>query len=322
MKKFLKRINLQIAILLISFVTLFCLGAYLYSQAGNLLKITNIDIKFILSIAALYFLHFIFLGLTHKLPLKKHGIELSFKDWFGLCSASEFLNLVFPAKGGTALRMIFLKRNYQLSMRSFLSMNFAVIVSAFTVFGLLGALYIRFNIIKPSLVFIMLESIFWAMSISGILLIIANETLSKIFNFQRKINPKLYLKDISLILKTTLLYFAIFSLYPLKIFLTFKSVGISINFLDSFEISLAIILISIFQVIPGNIGIKEILTAYLASQYGISFEMALLASLIDRAIMFLFLFPIGTYFYWTIILNKSIRKNFLEAYEAFNSNKI
>lgn len=306
----------------ISIMTLFSLGAYLYSQAGNLLKVTNIDFKFILSITALYFLHLIFLGLTHKLPLKKHNIDLSFKDWFGLCSASEFLNLVIPAKGGTALRMIFLKRNYQLSMRSFLSMNFAVIVSAFTFFGFFGAFYIRLNIGKPSLVFIMLESIFWAMSISGILLIVASETLSKIFNFQRKINPKFYLKDISLILKTTILYFAIFSLYPLKIFLTFKSIGISINFLDSFEISLAIILISIFQVIPGNIGIKEILTAYLASQYGINFEMALLASLIDRAIMFLFLFPIGTYYYWTIILNKSIRKNVLEAYDSFISNKI
>lgn len=299
--------------MLISLVTFCSLIIYLLFHGSNLLKITSIDLKYIIAIAALYFLHFIFLGLTHNLPLKKHSINLTFKDWFGLCIAGEFLNLIIPAKGGTALRMIYLKKTYQLSMRQFLSMGFAIVVSAFTLLGFLGACYVRLYIIKPNLVFTFLESIFWAMSISGILLILANETLSKIFHFQRKINPKIYLKDFSLISKTTFLYFALFSLYPLKIFLTFKAVGININFIDSFEISLAIILISIFQIIPGNIGIKELLTAYLASQYGINFEMALLASLIDRAILFVFLLPTGSYFYWTIILNKSIRKNLIEA---------
>lgn len=307
--------------MLISLVTFCSLIIYLSLNGIHLLKITTIELKYILSIVALYFLHFVFLGLTHNLPLKKHSINLTFKDWFGLSTTSELLNLILPAKGGTALRMIYLKKNHQLSMRQFLSMGFAIVVSAFTLLGIIGAIYIRFYIINPNLIFTFLESIFWAMSISGILLILANETFSKVFRFQRKINPKIYLKDISLITKTTFLYFALFSLYPLKIFLTFRAVGININFLDSFEISLAIILISIFQIIPGNIGIKELLTAYLASQYGINFETALLASLIDRAILFMFLLPAGTYFYWNIILNKSIRKNFIEAKEHLLSEK-
>lgn len=322
MKTLVNRFNLQLGILLISLMTLFSLGLYLYLQGSNLLKITNIDFRFIAAISALYFLHFIFLGLTHKLPLEKNKISLKFQEWFGLCTASELLNLILPAKGGTALRMIYLKKNYQLSMRTFLSMGFAVIVSAFTLLGLIGAVYLRINMQKTSITFMFLESIFWAMAISGILLLIASETFSKIFKYQRKINPRIYLKDWKLLSKTTFLYFSLFSLYPLKIYLSFKAVGIPINLSDSLDISLAIIIISVFQVIPGNIGVKEILTAYLASQYGINFELALLASLIDRAIMFLFLFPVGTYFYWTIILNRSIKQNFIDAKETLFSNRI
>ena len=76
--------------------------------------------------------------------------------------------------------------------------------------------------------------------------------------------------------------------------------------MKSFEISLILLGSSFFQVLPGNVGVKEVATAYIAQQYGIQFETALLASLIDRAILLLFLFPLGSYFYWDLLLDASL----------------
>ncbi len=46
------------------------------------------------------------------------------------------------------------------------------------------------------------------------------------------------------------------------------------------------------------------MTAYIGKQYGIEFEVALLASLVDRAVLVLYLFPVGFYSYWNLFLEK------------------
>jgi uncharacterized membrane protein YbhN (UPF0104 family) len=66
-----------------------------------------------------------------------------------------------------------------------------------------------------------------------------------------------------------------FVLYPIKIFISFKAIGIELSIFDSLEISLILLATSLFQVLPGNIGVKEIVTAYIGKQYGIEFEVAL-----------------------------------------------
>ena len=63
---------------------------------------------------------------------------------------------------------------------------------------------------------------------------------------------------------------------------------------------------SFFQVLPGNIGVKELITTYISSHYGINFETALLASLIDRGVLLVFLLPVGFYFYWELFLDATL----------------
>jgi uncharacterized membrane protein YbhN (UPF0104 family) len=215
-------------------------------------------------------------------------------------------NLLLPAKGGTALRMLYLKERKDLSMRSFLSMGFAIVLTGFSVLGLVGMIYCHYFLKKTHLIFTLLECIFIALAISGIGLMFLTETIAKIFKFQRKVSPKFYLADYKLTIICTLLYVGMFVLYPLKVYLSFKAIGVEIHFVDSFEISLVLLAGSLFQVLPGNMGIKEITTAYISSQYGINFEVALLASLIDRAILLLFILPFGFYFYWDLFLERSL----------------
>lgn len=298
-------------LLLLSFALLAGLGFYVHKNEETFEKLKSIQLHFILLLVMIHALNYYLLGLTHKMPLKKHNIILKFKEWYGLCMASELFNMLLPAKGGTGIRMLYIKDKKGLSMREFLSMSFAIVLTGFTFLGIAGTLYCLFFLQKQHPVFTILESIFVALSVSGIILIFATEALGKLFNFKRKYTPKTYLMDFKLSTMATLCWIGMFILYPVKVYLSFKAIGVNLNFTDSFEISLILLAASLFQVMPGNIGVKEIITAYIGKQFGIDFEIALLASLIDRAILMLFLFPVGFYFYWQLFLDASLpRINF------------
>lgn len=295
-------------LLFLSLLLLVGLGYYVHKNESSFEKLKSINVGYILILIAIHFLNYTLLGLTHKLPLRKHNIDLKFKEWFGLCMISELFNMLLPAKGGTGIRMFYIKDKKGLAMREFLSMSFAIVLTGFTFLGLAGTAYCHFFLQKSHPVFIALESLFIALSVSGLILMFATEAICKLFKFERKYSPKAYLMDLRLSSLATLCWIGMFLLYPVKIYLSFLAIGINLNFTDSFEISLILLAASMFQILPGNIGVKEIITAYIGKQFGLDFETALLASLIDRAILMLFLFPVGFYFYWQLFLQASLPK--------------
>lgn len=269
-------------------------------------QLANLNIGFMSLLIAIHALSFWLLGLTHFLPLKKHSVEIKTKEWYGLCVVAELFNMILPANGGTGVRMMYMKDKKNLPIRQFLSMNFAMILTGFTMLGMVGSIYFQYILNKHDSVFQMLESIFTALAISGIFLLVFSEILGKLFKVKRKYSPKIYLFDTKLAGKATLIWFAFFALYPLKIYLSFLAIGIHIGVHESFEISLILLVASFFQILPGNMGVKEIITAYISSHYGINFETALLASLIDRGVLLLFLLPVGFYFYWELFLDAAL----------------
>lgn len=248
------------------------------------------------------------LGLTHRLPLRKHNIEISSKEWYGLSVVAEMFNMILPANGGTGIRMMYLKDKKNLPIRQFLSMNFAMIVTGFTMLGIIGSIYFQYIFIRNDNVFNLLQSLFTSLALSGIFILLIAEILGKFFKIKRKYSPKLYLFDSKLTAKVTVYWLLFFALYPLKIYLSFLAIGHQVGFSESFEISLILLAAYFFQVIPGNLGVKEIITAYVSSHYGIKFETALLASLIDRGALLIFVIPVGTYFYWELFLDAALPK--------------
>jgi uncharacterized membrane protein YbhN (UPF0104 family) len=293
--------------LLLLLLALFA-GLFFFVQKNShsLLELNSVKLPFILLLILIHALGFWFLGMTHKLPLKKHNIFLTFKEWYGLCMVAELFNMLLPANGGTGIRMLYLKDHKDLPMREFLAMSFAIITVGFTFLGLIGIIYCRFFLTKSSLIFSLLESIFIALIFSGTILIFSTEMISKVSKFKRKYSPKFYLKDFKLTSLVTLCWIGIFVIFPIKIYLSFWAIGVELTLAQSFELSLILLATSLFQVLPGNIGIKEVITAYVGKQFGIPFETALLASLIDRIVLLVFLFPVGFYFYWQLFLEATL----------------
>lgn len=293
-------------LLILSIVLIVGVIVYIKQSPITIDQLKNLHPGYMIALIVLHALGFWFLGFTQALPLKKHSIEIKTNEWYGLSVVAELFNMILPANGGTGVRMMYLKDKKNLPIRQFLSMNFAVILTGFTMLGIFGSLYFQYVLNKNDEVFKLLESLFIALALSGIMLLVFSEILGKIFKIKRKYSPKIYLFDKKFALKATIVWFAFFALYPLKIYLSFLAIGVHIGASESFEISLILLVASFFQVLPGNIGVKELITAYISSHYGIRFETALLASLIDRGVLLLFLLPVGFYFYWELFLDAAI----------------
>ena len=297
-------------LIILSLILIVGLGSFtnrnpLFFQKLNQLHFGYFSLLILFQIAGLALL-----GLTHRLPLLKHKIDITANEWFGLSVVSEMFNMILPANGGTGVRMMYLKDKKDLPFRQFLAMNFAMIVTGFSMLGIVGTLYFQYVFTRNDNVFKLLESIFIALAFSGILLLICSEIIGKLFKIKKKYSPKIYLFDTKLTFTVTLYWLIFFALYPIKIYLSFLAIGVNVGLTESFEISLILLASYFFQVLPGNLGVREIITAYISTHYGISFETALLASLIDRGTLLIFVMPVGMYFYWKLLLN-SITPDFL-----------
>jgi uncharacterized membrane protein YbhN (UPF0104 family) len=295
-------------LLMLTIVLIVGVVLYVKNNPTFFQELKNLHIGYLFLLIITHALGLGLLGLTHQLPLRKHNIDISAKEWYGLSVVAEMFNMILPANGGTGIRMMYLKDKKKLPIRQFLSMNFAMIVTGFTMLGIIGSIYFQYIFVRNDSVFNLLQSLFTSLALSGIFLLLFSEILGKVFKIRRKYSPKLYLFDTRLTVTVTFYWFVFFVLYPLKIYLSFLAINQHIGFNESFEISLILLAAYFFQVIPGNLGIKEIITAYVSSHYGIKFETALLASLIDRGALLIFTLPVGIYFYWELFLDAAMPK--------------
>ncbi len=298
----------QITLILLSILLIVGVIVYIKKSPITFHQIKNLHPIYMLLLITLHAIGFFFLGYTQVLPLKKHNIDIKPREWYGLSVVAELFNMILPANGGTGVRMMYMKDKKNLPVKQFLSMNFAVILIGFTMLGIFGSLYFQFFLNISDEVFRLLYSLLVALALSGIFLLIFSEITGKLFKIKKKYSPKLYLFDTKFTLQATIVWFSFFALYPLKIYLSFLSIGEHIGANESFEISIILLVASFFQVLPGNIGVKELITTYISSHYGISFETALLASLIDRGVLLIFLLPVGFYFYWELFLDATLPK--------------
>ncbi|MEA9358427.1 lysylphosphatidylglycerol synthase transmembrane domain-containing protein [Bacteriovorax sp. PP10] len=303
-----KKTLYHVIILLLSASMLGGMGLYVYKNSSSFDRIQNIDISVILLLIGMHACNYFLLGLTQTYPLQRHNINLKFKEWYGLCTLADLLNYILPASGGSAARLLFINKKYDLSKRELVSMGLAMSMPGFILLGVVGAVYCHFLLSKHAVIFTALETMFIILTVVSLAFLFASNFIMKIFKMDRKYSPNKYLTDKKLMTVSTLSWLGMMLLHPLKVYLSFKAIGIEIKAFDSFEISLILLASSFFQVLPGNIGVKEMVTAYIAQQYGIQFETALLASLVDRAILMLFLFPMGAYSYWSLVMDASLPK--------------
>ncbi|OUR97078.1 hypothetical protein A9Q84_12160 [Halobacteriovorax marinus] len=278
------RLDLKKIKFILSFVLLFAVSSFYLGNQDSIDKILNINIFVFMALIAVHFINYIFLGLVYKSPLEQMGVKLEFREWFGMTSFSNLFNLILPAKAGMALRWFYLLNIFKIDTKTFLLKNtFTTFVGmiAMGVYGLITVSIFNMEKVSQSHYFL---GIFILMTLVGLAF------LTKL-NPMRLTEKKFY--SFKVAMKVFILFFLIALLYPIKTYLCFKALGVELSLISTMEISTWMLILGLIPIIPGNMGLKEIIMAQLSTNYGISSEVAVLAILIERVSLWSFVFPVG-----------------------------
>jgi uncharacterized protein (TIRG00374 family) len=277
-----KALSIIITIIIIALITL-----YLYKNQKIFDEIKNLKTIYLIPLIILNLIFLYINGLFLKVISKPFNIEL--KEHFALSVAASFFNLITPMKGGAGIRAIYMKKKYKLNYSDFIASLFGNYIIIFlsaslTALIILLIIYIQNKTFNP-LVFLIFSTILF-----GTIFLIKTKFKFKKENFiSSKINKilegwKIISKNKIIILKLIILSLGNIIIQTLIIKTTFQSIGVEIDLIKSFFLSVMGTLAIFISITPGSLGITESIYFISATILGISPGLSLIVALIIRGI--------------------------------------
>lgn len=231
-----------------------------------------------------------------------HERDVSLGESVALSAANIMANYYLPARGGMIVRAAYMKRVYRLPLSEYAALSVLVTGLSIVVAAMLGVAGLALLVVANGSVEVRAVGTFVALgtaALGGMALAIAlsgrissGGRLAEVARGFRS-GAALWLNS-----KRRLYTFlgwtvVLFAAQALRLWLSFAAVGIKADLGGMLTIQAMAAVAFVLALTPGNIGIKEGAIVFAASLLGIDPELALLASLIDRAASLVVTFVVG-----------------------------
>lgn len=268
---------------------------------------------------ALNWHHFVLICIAHTAFVALGGLAFAklcqvknyhtkWYEWLGLSFFANFFNQLLPYRPGLVIRYAYLKRNYHISLKDYLNINFIFfifITLAALLFFLFGFMYIPTEIKNKFVQFnISATSLFWGF----IILLFTAATVLYIYTVYHNTQNRHFWHNLKrMFFSENILSF--FSIILMQLFLTlgfylcFYSLNIQLPFFEVVCISGAVSLSMILPITPGNLGIIEWLMGTLTLWWYDDFTLGLATALIYRAAL-LISASIGCCIFFLVLADK------------------
>jgi len=279
-----------------------------YQNEFNLIK--NVSIKYFIVLSAIALLNGIVNGLKVKYYTKIFGLNLSFKESFGLSEITSLTNYVTPFKGGTAFRALYLKKKYNFSYEKFIVVMGAASLIAFFGYSIVGMLSTLYSFLAHKTVNLLILGIFitiFTASLIAFFLPLNYMHRIKSENFIiRKLKSaiegwyilknKPYNLLIILIVELTFLFS-----YSLSIFYGFRAIGVNTPLVYCLIISLVSSMSVIFTITPAGLGVREAVIVWASTALEQGIIVPLNVAILIRLISMIWAIPLGLLFSYIFI---------------------
>lgn len=285
------------------------LALFLKSHPVNWGMIKDISLSAVLLLFLLNIFNTLACGIKTKILLKKFGVALSFREWFGLSCINAFGNYITPFRGGTSLKAVYLKKVHKVDFNRTITLMGSTFIISFLASGLMGLLI---NLLtNPSGENSSVLTIIFSALIIGSLLVMFFPKIS--FNFRKK--PFSYIskmlsdwheirKDMKMILKLLIVEAVAVISIALRYFIVFSALGVNPTFLFCITAA-ALSQVSIVLVLtPAALGIKEGAIVLVSKIWGYGAEIGLYGAAIDRIISIIWVFVSGLV-YTPVLIKKA-----------------
>jgi len=245
------------------------------------------------------------------------GLRLKLKEWFGLAVANTMHNYYTPARGGTVLKAIYLKKSHKLAYSNFISLTAGTYLLGFFLASASAILFILASFLLYQefygTVFFISIGLGAATAIIGVFSLHVKfssvfQKIPKLHKFVRNVEKGLFFfkKNKKLLIKILLFKFLFIVIMALKLYWAFKAIGIETNLITIFIVQSLVVFSMILSLTPGNLGIREGIIGLLAAMLDIPLKKAILGAFVDRAVMMCIVIFLGLIF--TRILAADLEK--------------
>ena len=301
MREFLRKISTVLVLLVGS--------GFLYFNRTDLKGLADISSQQLIFLFLLTFLFFYLTGFTFSLLVRLLDVKLSQAEIIGLSILTNFGNYLGPIRPGAAFKAVYLKSNKGLNYSRFISILAANSFLTLLVTGCAGIILLTFLQYSNHQVPFPLYSI--------CIIIICVACLPFVYNFPKfdktnKLTQIFYsaVEGFEIIKrkKRKLLYVCItfiaqFFLAAIINMVTFGALGIQITFLSALIIGVFTAISNFFTITPNNLGVQEVVIAYLFSITELDFTTGVIGACLGRVVHILITFSLAPVF--THLLLKS-----------------
>ena len=274
--------------------------------------------------------------ITNKIILKSFNINLEFHKWFGLTFINSMANYILPAKSGTIIKAMYLKKHYGLDISS--SGSILICVTLISLATLLLLTIIIFSSVKfhfsPQITEIWLNNLpehFIDATIVGLCILLIAITIlitaSVKFNIQSPTTQRLLgnrvfsilclvqngfitiIKNPRLIVLISCTSIANISVNLFILRAAYQAIGQSTDLFGLTCINLISTTSFFISVFPGNLVIQEILITYSSTIMNIDKELGFVAASLIRLAALGVTFSIGAFYYIKLDINRIFRNS-------------
>jgi uncharacterized protein (TIRG00374 family) len=276
---------------------------YGYSHKELLLHVKTISVVSLTGLILAVFVSQIMIGYQFKCLMRIFGIDMDFREWFGLSACNSMFNYYLPARGGIAVRAYYLKKRYGFPYSHYTSLLAGSNIIAFILSAGMGlCLTLLYKLIHGIWhgKFLALFASLLLVTVIGTLVLLVFLKLGKTFNNARLNNILELFKDgLNLFVKNKKLVaaFSVFQIlgifaFGARLFICFSAIGVDVTPLQMLIIPSLTTFSLMLPLTPANLGIREGIISGCAYWFGLPADQALLAALIDRgaAVIMTFLF--------------------------------
>lgn len=280
--------------------------------------LANISLSYVALLAVVSVMSLLINGCQFKYLMRIFDIRLKFNEWFGLTAINTLYNYYMPARGGSISRAVYLKFHHGFLLSYYLSLN-------------AGAYFVNFLIASFfATVFVLIYYLFYDRLFTGVLFISASllvatmllaiiifksldqtealQVKGKIWRIFFKVGEGLRFfqtkPDMLLLVFVAKMLFILTT--SARLYLAFFALGMNPNLLCILIIGSLVVFSMLISITPGNLGVKEGVISLLASMLGVSFDEAILAAVLDRAVTMIVVISLGLIFSYVLLYKKKV----------------
>lgn len=306
--------TIQIAIGIFCF---YLIIKYFHSNQKELNILHKVDFRGNLVFFGLFLITHIIYGVQLFLILVSYQLNtITYLNWFKIFSISRFTNM-HVLQGATIYRSVKLKKEYDFSYSKSIGMIAGITwLETITIFliliSLLAVIDIRLKINNLNL-FALLSLCVFVIGLMPFLVDMAvkkipthNKYLDMLYSQINKIMD--YVIHIpqnkTLSIKIMLLYILSFIFYALWMSFCFKTLNTDVQFIEVCLFTAVMLLSRTINIIPGNIGLRELLCGCLVETFGESLGSGIIVSALFRLTEYITLFLLTLIFAKTIFIKQ------------------